>query len=1360
MLKALRNSTLKQRESREEIPVTKRSFKSQVRLKRRSRKLSEIIREEEDLFRQDLQELYQLSTQKDKEPEETSRTSSIVRSAVISAPDPTSPATHSVGGSNESLTWDNQADLNSPLKDTSDILDNSFIFGDIDTCPPALSRDRSVSVSVNRANYEAVGAEVNLHPVCRNLNRHFLASDTSDNNPELITQDSILERNLAIRERDTVLLVGDDIQEDLEKLSEDIEILEVEEIGNKMDDTDYEAKLKALKGSLRRVEHKILDYGPNVVTVIDQEEYKGQLKEIRLAFNTFSDLANDLLDKLGDNTVDEERVITVNKLIEDLRSKLQNNEVAVKNKVAEVMSAYEANKPMSAADKKEESLKVEKVKKRMGFIKEKATEAKKKIMKVKAVNEMNDIEIRECMMESKNWESLVKEIVNSKEKAEEDAVGIDISSQELLEMKEVVQEAVDALTMKMDNLKLEDRNRGLHSAINTRTAKESVVFPDAFEGKRGENVYKFKQKFEEAVADAQVREKDKVEVLRKHLVGEAKKLIGDHHVSLETAMQTLIDYFGQPDKIWEKSKVKFMEDFGDVKAWGFYGSQTRVVAIAGSIEFLREAEELAKTYPELKNEVYNSSTSKLLKRAMPKEYIEKINDLISGCRATEKEKIENIREFLEAKKDSAVNGVDDFHTKKNSDLKPSGHTTYGGFEDEYEGSGKTQREYKGKRGSRREYEGSKGAQRECNYCKGKTCKRQWDALGCKEMYEQETLEDRLEWLTSRSLCYKCGGNFQYSQNKPHNCDWLKVGKLYSKCNRDGCRFAAVTCKSHKQNMSPELIKWLNNVKVDIKHLTQIAIYSPAKIELIDMSYLRTNNSQSQAKKTVTPQERAKLQEGKMDLQMSDDELVDFFNEDLKKTMKTTPEVRPIPKGDAVFIFCVFKGKKGPVQAFIDHGCNCWVAEEGIPETELVACKLQNGPFPMGVASGVTVYASAEWAGLIPLADGSHQVVRGLTVPKVTQDMPKVDLHTIYENLKKKCKSKKQIQKLKVPKIVGGKVQMILGIKYQNIFPEPIHTFPSGLTIFKSKLMPAYPGAVACIGGPVAAIGELAGVMGLTTTTYLTNLLVEMKNYRPRMEFFPDMDDKIYMQDQDIPGIKEVFADMREEIDIQDEDIVGIDEVFDVDDDNKPNAEIVSLLCTVCGVVENKVAEHFGGSIQSEFQKFMQLQEVGLDASYKCPTCRECESCKKGSGFENISIKQEAEQELIKQSVYVDTELNRPMARLPFKADPKVFLADNNYIASKRLQNVCNKYYKQEAVREEINHAFDKLRKRGHMKYYKDLNVNQREKLTNAETGYTIPWDVVWKESSLSTPARLVFDASSKTSTGYSLNDILPLEFPI
>ena len=90
-------------------------------------------------------------------------------------------------------------------------------------------------------------------------------------------------------------------------------------------------------------------------------------------------------------------------------------------------------------------------------------------------------------------------------------------------------------------------------------------------------------------------------------------------------------------------------------------------------------------------------------------------------------------------------------------------------------------------------------------------------------------------------------------------------------------------------MNPELIKWLKGVEMDIKHLTQMAIYSPVMLERIDiMSRLRTNNLQSLPKKRITPQERAKLQEGKTALLMSDKELVEIFSEDLKETMKTSP----------------------------------------------------------------------------------------------------------------------------------------------------------------------------------------------------------------------------------------------------------------------------------------------------------------------------------------------------------------------------------------------------------------------------------------------------------------------------------------
>ena len=101
---------------------------------------------------------------------------------------------------------------------------------------------------------------------------------------------------------------------------------------------------------------------------------------------------------------------------------------------------------------------------------------------------------------------------------------------------------------------------------------------------------------------------------------------------------------------------------------------------------------------------------------------------------------------------------------------------------------------------------------------------------------------------------------------------------------------------------------------------------------------------------------------------------------------------------------------------------------------------------------------------------------------------------------------------------------------------------------------------------------------------------------------------------------------------------------------------------------------------------------------------------------------------------------------------------NSFAAIKRLDNICKKYGKDEKIKKEINAAFDKLKTRGHMKFYEDLNEDQKKTL-DKEIGYTIPWDVVWKESPLSTPARTVYDASSKTSSGFSLNDILATGIP-
>ena len=139
-----------------------------------------------------------------------------------------------------------------------------------------------------------------------------------------------------------------------------------------------------------------------------------------------------------------------------------------------------------------------------------------------------------------------------------------------------------------------------------------------------------------------------------------------------------------------------------------------------------------------------------------------------------------------------------------------------------------------------------------------------------------------------------------------------------------------------------------------------------------------------------------LQKGVLCRMMDDEELVEFFTADLKRKKVESP-VLPIPPGEPVFVFCPFQGKTRTVMTLIDSGANCWLSLDGIPQKELHSVMLVKGPIPLGVASGMTVNAKAEWASLIPLADNTSQVVRGLTMDMVTGDMPQLNLVPVFES---------------------------------------------------------------------------------------------------------------------------------------------------------------------------------------------------------------------------------------------------------------------------------------------------------------------------------------------------------------------------
>merc|ERR1712081_32568 len=125
----------------------------------------------------------------------------------------------------------------------------------------------------------------------------------------------------------------------------------------------------------------------------------------------------------------------------------------------------------------------------------------------------------------------------------------------------------------------------------------------------------------------------------------------------------------------------------------------------------------------------------------------------------------------------------------------------------------------------------------------------------------------------------------------------------------------------------------------------------------------------------------------------------------------------------------------------------------------------------------------------------------------------------------------------------------------------------------------------------------------------------------------------------------------------------------------------------------------------------------------------------------MSMIQEAQQQLIRQSVSIDYEEGKATAKLPFLTDPAGKLLDNSRMAEKRLESVCKKYSSDVKVKEKINAAFKKLLDKGHIVMLDDLPKELGDKIKAAKPSYTIPFDVAFKEESVSTPARPVFDAS-------------------
>ena len=109
----------------------------------------------------------------------------------------------------------------------------------------------------------------------------------------------------------------------------------------------------------------------------------------------------------------------------------------------------------------------------------------------------------------------------------------------------------------------------------------------------------------------------------------------------------------------------------------------------------------------------------------------------------------------------------------------------------------------------------------------------------------------------------------------------------------------------------------------------------------------------------------------------------------------------------------------------------------------------------------------------------------------------------------------------------------------------------------------------------------------------------------------------------------------------------------------------------------------------------------------------------------MSLREEVEDEKVKESVHLDYKNKRIMATLPLRGREEDFLSSNRERALCVLNQQCRKLIGRDDDRNMILKAFKKMFDKGYMVLLEDLTPEQRAKFEEKLVQYHIPWRIVF-----------------------------------
>ena len=209
------------------------------------------------------------------------------------------------------------------------------------------------------------------------------------------------------------------------------------------------------------------------------------------------------------------------------------------------------------------------------------------------------------------------------------------------------------------------------------------------------------------------------------------------------------------------------------------------------------------------------------------------------------------------------------------------------------------------------------------------------------------------------------------------------------------------------------------------------------------------------------------------------------------------EMLPVPNGHPMFLFFGAKGKTRSLMVFFDSGCSRFIMKDCIPEKELPAVCVRRGKIPISGVGSTTVYAEAEYLVAMETTDGKAQQMQGLVVKNITTDFPQLDISNAADEMRSAGPVRKNwnMKRCKLPQTIGGSVDCLIGIQYNQLQPRLVHMLPSGLAIYRTKLAPHVKGFNYVLGGPHASFDTWLAQHGNQNHLLLENFVAGLAQWR-------------------------------------------------------------------------------------------------------------------------------------------------------------------------------------------------------------------------------------------------------------------------